>query len=73
VSPCAKSNRVDGPHHPLLEVVVHPPRRLAAPVRLALLICENSSPLVVNEASRDSDGEEVDMPNSSPTTSIVGS
>jgi hypothetical protein len=40
---------------------------------LPLLIYENWSPLVVNEALRGSYGEEVEMPNPSRTTSIVGS
>jgi hypothetical protein len=34
-------------------VVVHPPCHPAAPVVMPLLICENWSPLVVNEASHD--------------------
>jgi hypothetical protein len=71
--PCAKSHRVDGLPRPLLEVVVRPPRHSAAPVGWPLWICENWSPLVVNEASRSSDGEEVETPNPSHTTSIVGS
>jgi hypothetical protein len=73
VSPRAKLCRVDGPPHPLHGVVVCPPRRPATLVELPLLICENWSPLVVNEALCGSDGEEVEMPNPSRTTSIVGS
>jgi hypothetical protein len=71
--PCAKSHRVDGLPRPLLEVVVRPPRHSAAPVGWPLWICENWSPLVVNEASRSSDGKEVETPNPSRTTSIMGS
>jgi hypothetical protein len=71
--PCTKLHRVDGRPRRLVGVVLHPPRRPAAPVGLPLLIYENWSPLVVNEALRGSYGEEVEMPNPSRTTSIVGS
>jgi hypothetical protein len=53
--------------------VVHPPHRPTTPVGLPLLIYENWPPLVVNEALCNTDGEEVEMPNSSCTTLIVGS
>jgi hypothetical protein len=71
--PRVKSRRVDGPPHPLLRVVVHPPRCPAAPAGLLLLISENWPPLVVNEASRGTDGEEGEKTNPSHTTSIMGS